>query len=197
MKNEMIDLYFKLPGQFITDNDLAKIYKIYENKIVVIKDGVGTGKTTILKNIYNKLTLPSKTVFIDDLSFKCNKKLLREKIQKYIADGVFIFITTSCNYSVINYYLKPFFDYSIYESVYHFYAFNENINKTFLGLSTHKQTETKEDCLKKIINGEIDLDKLDTDITDMSIVNEIVAERDKIKLEEILKSKQVSNKRRL
>ncbi|EHG9724480.1 hypothetical protein J6222_004379, partial [Salmonella enterica] len=60
-----------------------------------------------------------------------------------------------------------------------------------------KQTETKEDCLKKIINGEIDLDKLDTDITDMSIVNEIVAERDKIKLEEILKSKQVYNKRRL
>ena len=51
MKNEMIDLYFKLPGQFITDNDLAKIYKIYENKIVVIKDGVGTGKTLSLIHI--------------------------------------------------------------------------------------------------------------------------------------------------
>ncbi|HID1011605.1 TPA: hypothetical protein ACXDFX_004749 [Enterobacter roggenkampii] len=194
MENNIIDLYFKLPGQYITDNDLETIFK---SKIVVIKDGIGTGKTTILNNIYNKLTLPSKSVFIDDLSFQCNKKLLREKIQKYIADGVFIFITTSCKYSVINYYLKPFLDYCIYESVYHFYAFNQKNQKLYLGLSTHKQTETKEDCLKKIINGEIYLDKLDTDITDMSIVNEIVAERDKIKLEEILKSKQVSNKRRL
>ncbi|WP_213842734.1 hypothetical protein, partial [Enterobacter hormaechei] len=97
MDKEMIKIHFKLPGQFITDNDLTKIFK---RKIVVIKDGFGTGKSTILNNIYNKLTLPSKSVFIDDLSFNCNKKLIREKIQKYIEDDVFIFITTRNNYSV-------------------------------------------------------------------------------------------------
>lgn len=189
MENEMIKIYFKLPGQFITDNDLMKIFK---RKIVVIKDGFGTGKTTILNNIFNKLTLPSKSVFIDDLSFNCNKRLLREKIQKYIDDNVFIFITTRHNYSVINYYLKPHYDYLIYESVFMFNALNG-----CLGDSTSLFMGTWEECYERFLKGEITTANIDNEKTDMNIINEFIAERDKLQITEILKSKQVYNKRRL
>ncbi|ECH8361651.1 hypothetical protein SB60_22495 [Salmonella enterica subsp. enterica serovar Muenchen] len=189
MDKEMIKIHFKLPGQFITDNDLTKIFK---RKIVVIKDGFGTGKTTLLNNIYNKLTLPSKSVFIDDLSFNCNKKLIREKIQKYIDDDVFIFITTRHNYSVINYYLKPHYDYLIYESVFMFNALNG-----CLGDSTSLFMGTWEECYERFLKGEITTTNIDTEKTDMNIINEFIAERDKIQITEILKSKQVYNKKRL
>lgn len=191
MENEIINIHFKLPGQFITDNDLATMFK---RKIVVIMDRRGTGKTTILKNISNKLTLPSKSVFIDDLSFNgnVNKRLLRNNIQNYIKKGVFVFISTSCNYSVVNYYLKPHLDYIIYDSVFLFDALNGG-----LGDSTSLYMGSREECYERFLKGEITNENVDTEKTDMNIINEFIAERDKTQITEILKSKQVYNKRRL
>ncbi|ECT0688606.1 hypothetical protein DRK05_24325 [Salmonella enterica subsp. enterica serovar Anatum] len=189
MENKMLKIHFKLPGQFITDNDLEAMFK---RKIVVIKDNAGTGKTTLLKNIFNKLTLPSKTIFIDDLSFGGNKKLLRETIQRNIENGVFIFITTDCNYSVINYYLKPYFDYFIYDSVFMFNALNG-----CLGDSTSLYVGSREECYERFLKGEITNENVDTEKTDMNIINEFIAERDKIHIAEILKSNKVLSKKRL